>query len=379
MRTSRCSASSSAGGRVCGVIVSSPWRGPSVSASRTSTQPLGRLPRRDERVGARLVGARGGVVDAERPEPERARPAVEQRAEHARRVEARHAQPVDRAVGRHQRAGVAVRQEARSRRSAGTARAPPRSARRGLAARRRSAVGGALMTPPTGRASRRSGRRARPPPAGPQLPFAYGCTGRRRVEQRLQDAPRLLDAVLAGEARAVAQHRGVQQHLVGRRRPPLPAARTRGRARTARRCASAAGCASTSSLTPGRRVEPDHQLARLGLARPVAVEDEPGRAPEDEPQLGLGDRQVLAGADEERHALPAPVVDLQPHRRVGLGGRSRRATPSIVAVAVVLPAHVVRRVGGGHGREHRVEGVLERARARRRLHRRGADAPASGG
>ena len=49
------------------------------------------------------------------------------------------------------------------------------------------------------------------------------------------------------------------------------------------------------------------------------------------------------------------------------------ATPSIVAVAVVLPAHVVRRVGGGHGREHRVEGVLERARARRRLHRRGAD------
>ena len=37
--------------------------------------------------------------------------AVEQRAEHARRVEARHAQPVDRAVGRDERAGVAVRQE----------------------------------------------------------------------------------------------------------------------------------------------------------------------------------------------------------------------------------------------------------------------------
>ena len=41
VRTSRCSASSSAGGRVCGVIVSSPRRGPIVSASRTTTQPPG--------------------------------------------------------------------------------------------------------------------------------------------------------------------------------------------------------------------------------------------------------------------------------------------------------------------------------------------------
>ena len=39
MRTSMWSASSSAGGRVCGVIVSSPSRGPIVSASRTSAQP----------------------------------------------------------------------------------------------------------------------------------------------------------------------------------------------------------------------------------------------------------------------------------------------------------------------------------------------------
>src|SRR4051794_21518765 len=41
VRTSTWSASSSAGGRVCGVTVSSPVRGPIVSASRTSTQPLG--------------------------------------------------------------------------------------------------------------------------------------------------------------------------------------------------------------------------------------------------------------------------------------------------------------------------------------------------
>ena len=72
-------------------------------------RPAGRRrPGRQQRVGARLVDARGRHVDAERAEPERAGLAVEQRAEHARRVEARHAQPVDRAVGRHQRARVAV-------------------------------------------------------------------------------------------------------------------------------------------------------------------------------------------------------------------------------------------------------------------------------
>jgi hypothetical protein len=35
------SASSSAGGRVCGVTLSSPRRGPMVRASMTSTQPVG--------------------------------------------------------------------------------------------------------------------------------------------------------------------------------------------------------------------------------------------------------------------------------------------------------------------------------------------------
>ena len=35
------SPSSSAGGRVCGVMVSSPVRGPIVSASRTTIQPVG--------------------------------------------------------------------------------------------------------------------------------------------------------------------------------------------------------------------------------------------------------------------------------------------------------------------------------------------------
>ena len=41
VRTSTCSASSSVGGRVCGVTVSSPRRGPIVSASLTTAQPPG--------------------------------------------------------------------------------------------------------------------------------------------------------------------------------------------------------------------------------------------------------------------------------------------------------------------------------------------------
>ena len=71
----------------------------------------GRAPGGDEHVRARVVAARHRVVDAERAEPERACPAVEQRPEHARGVELRDAQPVDRAVGRDQGAGVAVGQE----------------------------------------------------------------------------------------------------------------------------------------------------------------------------------------------------------------------------------------------------------------------------
>ena len=91
VRTSRWSASSSAGGRVCGVIVSSPLararssarRAPRPSRRRASCQ------RRDERVRARLVGARRREVDPERPEPERSRPGGRAARRRRWRVEAR--------------------------------------------------------------------------------------------------------------------------------------------------------------------------------------------------------------------------------------------------------------------------------------------------
>ena len=70
-----------------------------------------RLPGRLEDVRPRLVHARRRMVDRERRQAERARPAVEQAPEHARRVEARNAQPVDRTVRGHQRSGVAIGDE----------------------------------------------------------------------------------------------------------------------------------------------------------------------------------------------------------------------------------------------------------------------------
>ena len=55
--------------------------------------------------------------------------------------------------------------------------------------------------------------------------------------------------------------------------------------------------------------------------------------------LGDAPRQPLAGAQVERHALPAPVVDEQLERRVGLGVGVRR-DPLLAAVGRhVLPVH----------------------------------------
>ncbi len=61
-----------------------------------------------EDVCAGLVDPVARDVDPEGGEAERPRFAVEQRPEDAGRVEPRHAEPVDRPVGRHQRAGVTV-------------------------------------------------------------------------------------------------------------------------------------------------------------------------------------------------------------------------------------------------------------------------------
>ena len=103
-----------------------------------------------------------------------------------------------------------------------------------------------------------------------------------------------------------------------------------------------------------------------------SLEAEARRLLEHEPQLGLRDGQELAGANEERHPGPPPVVDVEPKRGVGLGRRVGGDAVD-VAVAVVLAAYVVRGVGFRRRAEHRGLRVLDRGgiTAGRCLHRRG--------
>ncbi len=72
---------------------------------------LRRHPRRLDHVRARDVAAPGRDVEPVGTYPPASRAAIEQRAEHRRRVEVRHAHPLDRAVRGDQRPGVAVREE----------------------------------------------------------------------------------------------------------------------------------------------------------------------------------------------------------------------------------------------------------------------------
>ena len=173
----------------------------------------------------------------------------------------------------------------------------------------------------------------------------------------------------------VADHRRVQQHLV-RRRALAALQRELHVELDRRRAGDVRAVRVDDQPDPRRRVELDDELVRLRVA--VAVrergEAELRRVLEHEPELGLRRRQLLAGADEERDAGPAPVLDVEPQRRVRLRGRAGRDAVD-VEVAVVLAADVVARVGLGHRAEERDLRVLERPRvaARRRLHRARGD------
>src|SRR4029077_6330866 len=108
----------------------------------------------------------------------------------------------------------------------------------------------------------------------------------------------------AAEPRLVADHGRVEEHLVGRRAlatlggelhveldrsDPSEAVRVR----------------VAPDADPGGRVEVDHELVGLGVVTGWP-ESQTWRPLEDEPELGLGHREPLAGPDEERHPRPAP-------------------------------------------------------------------------
>ena len=95
--------------------------------------------------------------------------------------------------------------------------------------------------------------------------------------------------------------------------------------------------------------------ARRRAVRAVA---EARRLLEDQPELPLLDRELLPRPDEERDPGPAPVVDLEAHRRKGLRLRVLR-DPLDLPVALVLPSYVLLRVGLRHRREDTEHRVLQ--------------------
>ena len=99
------------------------------------------------------------------------------------------------------------------------------------------------------------------------------------------------------------------------------------------------------------------QADLVDLQRAVlSGEQRPGRWPQDGDHVEQRRRQGLARADVHRHARPAPVVDVQGERDVGLGRGPRRDARGR-EVAVVAAAHHLGRVDRAHRPQQPVLGV----------------------
>src|SRR6185437_8300871 len=219
-------------------------------------------------------------------------------------------------------------------------------------------------------------------PRGPPAAVGLGkFAGRRRspatsavrldprgmVEQRLDDAPFFFDRVLVGEERAVAGERRLKEHFVrGGAFAALPGELHLEADRLRAGRVSAMGIEDQTET--GARIEPDDELVRLWRFT-LAEERERKPSVEDEAELGLGDRQVLAGADEEGDAPPALAVDPELERCVGLGRRAC-SDPRGRAVAAVLAAHVAGGVGSNDLLEQATPGRVNGFALPRRFHRR---------
>ena len=170
-------------------------------------------------------------------------------------------------------------------------------------------------------------------PAGPRS-RAVGDERGRRVEQRLHDPPGLLDDLPAWEEGVVPAQRVGEEALVGCGGSPSSSAKSRSRS-------------GLRDLLAGR-LRADHDRdARV----PADAQDDvvvPRAVEAVGPQLSFGTRcrrmttsvavtEGLARADQDRHARPAPVLDLEAERDERLRVRVRGATPRRRGT-LVLPA-----------------------------------------
>ncbi len=173
--------------------------------------------------------------------------------------------------------------------------------------------------------------------SGPHVPCRYSWHRRVGAQHRIDDAPRLLDIILAREERLVAAHRVAQHAFVG-----IHLAGTRMAAR------DHFGGQAHALVRGGQYVDADRDRDVWADAKPHVVgvlvrqTIDGRRLPQVDDHLGRGDGQALAGANVERHALPAPRIDRESHGGKGFRRRIGRHA-GLGPVPAELAAHDVLR------------------------------------
>src|SRR5215471_11921354 len=142
----------------------------------------------------------------------------------------------------------------------------------------------------------------------PPRPRGIGLHRWWRVKQGLNDAPRLLHAVLSGEEHGVPVQGVTEKPLVGLRL--FPEFLGEEQREIDGPCQSGTGLHDLHhQVGSGSGIDPQDELVGM---RWVLRERQMWRELEDYSYLGRLRRERLAGTDEEWDTRPAPVVDLEP-------------------------------------------------------------------
>ena len=225
-------------------------------------------------------------------------------------------------TGSHQRAQGLPAPDERRRRAA--ARDPGRVPRPGgdrrlIVGRRYAAVpathhsGGMQRAPRVARAQEAM-RAARP--VAPR-DVVLGGARLPRIEHRLHDPPRPLDLVETQERRVVALEHVEQQALVGGGLAVVLGRVVGAQHRLARFELEPGLLGAHDQLGALARAHAEHQPVGLGVLERRVPEETRRRFPEPVRDLVALGGEALARAQQDRHAFPAPRVEVQAHRREG--------------------------------------------------------------
>ena len=200
-------------------------------------------------------------------------------------------------------------------------------------------------------------------------PPGTGLVERKRragSENRIDDAPCGLHGLVTREQRRVAAQCGAEQPLV-RRFLALQLVPCNELHRLA---AHLVACRLHPDAGGNQHFGAQPEAEIIRLRRRGVVEDRQRRFLQVDDDLGCRDRQALAGADVERHARPAPRVDMQAQRDERLDLRICGDT-RLVPVAAELAADHLRRIERPHrAKQPQLLGVHRlRILAGRRVHR----------